>query len=146
LWCWRNDGPWKRINDVLRGDLRVLEGRNRQSSAGILDSQSVKATDRGGGRGCDSAKKVNGRKRHIFLDTLGWLLAVVVTAAKVQGGWRVRRCAGDMGDVAPTLSEGALGDRQTVGYRKRLHSFAQKVDRGADVRLVGAVPAPEQGL
>ena len=84
FWCWRKDGTWKRINNVLRGDLRVLEGRNRQPSAGIIDSQSVKTTDRGGDHGCDSAKKVNGRKRHILVDTLGLLIAVVVTAANVQ--------------------------------------------------------------
>jgi putative transposase len=84
FWRWQKDGTWKRINDVLRGDLRVLAGRNRQPSAGIIDSQSVKTTDRGGDHGFDSAKKVNGRKRHILVDTLGLLLAVVVTAANVQ--------------------------------------------------------------
>jgi putative transposase len=84
FWQWRRDGIWKRINAVLRGDLRVLEGRNRQPSAGILDSQSVKTTDRGGDHGFDNAKKVNGRKRHILVDTLGLLIAVVVTAANVQ--------------------------------------------------------------
>jgi putative transposase len=84
FWCWRRDATWKRINETLRGDLRVLEGRNRQPSAAIIDSQSVKTTDRGGAHGFDSAKKVNGRKRHILVDTLGLLLAVVVTAASVQ--------------------------------------------------------------
>jgi len=84
FWCWRRDGTWKRLNETLRGNLRVLEGRHRQPSAGIIDSQSVKTTDRGGAHGFDSAKKVNGRKRHILVDTLGLLLAVVVTAANMQ--------------------------------------------------------------
>ena len=84
VWSWRKDGTWKRMNDMLRGDLRVLAGRHRHPSAGIIDSQSVKTTDRGGDHGFDSAKKVNGRKRHILVDTLGLLLAVVVTAANVQ--------------------------------------------------------------
>jgi putative transposase len=84
FWCWRKEGTWKRIHDVLRGDLHVLTGRNRHPRAEIIDSPSVKTTDRGGDPGFDSAKKVNGRQRHIFVDPVGVLLAVVVTAAKGQ--------------------------------------------------------------
>jgi hypothetical protein len=49
-----------------------------------LDSQSVKCTAAPGVRGYDAGKKANGRKRHILVDTLGPLLAVVVTTASVQ--------------------------------------------------------------
>ena len=59
-------------------------GRHKQPTAGCLDSQSIKCTAVPGERGYDAGKKINGRKRHILVDTLGLLLAVVVTTAGVQ--------------------------------------------------------------
>lgn len=81
---WRADGTWQTLNDTLRRDLRRQVGKDPEPSAAITDSQSVKTTEKGGTHGYDAGKQVNGRKRHILVDTLGLLLLVVVTAASVQ--------------------------------------------------------------
>jgi putative transposase len=81
---WRQDGTWQRMHDTLRARVRQQSGRHKHATAGCVDSQSVKTTAVPGIRGYDTGKKVNGRKRHLLVDTLGLLLAVVVTAASVQ--------------------------------------------------------------
>jgi transposase len=83
---WHARGLPPGLVDRLRGRLRVAWGRADLPTAGSIDSQSVKAADTVGAasRGFDGRKKINGRKRHLAVDTLGLLLTVVVTAASVQ--------------------------------------------------------------
>jgi putative transposase len=81
---WRQDGTWEQLNRRLREKVRLQVGKKRQASASILDSQSVKTSEGGLARGFDAGKKVTGRKRHTFVDTLGLLVKVVVTAGNVQ--------------------------------------------------------------
>ncbi|MFJ9131439.1 MULTISPECIES: IS5 family transposase [unclassified Streptomyces] len=80
---WRDAGLVAELHDRLRDAVRRAEGRIQEPTAAIVDSQSVKADATVGyaSRGFDAGKKVNGRKRHVLTDTLGLLLAVLVTPA-----------------------------------------------------------------
>lgn len=82
---WVTDGTVNRIHNALREQIRVNEGRHAQPSAAIIDSQSVRAAETvpAASRGYDAGKNVNGRKRHIAVDTTGLLLTIAVTAASV---------------------------------------------------------------
>jgi putative transposase len=82
---WKKAGIWEQIHQQLRDSVREQEGRLTAPSRGIIDRQSVKTVDtaKAETRGFDVYKATKGRKRHLLVDTLGLLLAVVVTAAKV---------------------------------------------------------------
>lgn len=95
IFCrWVRTGAWQIIHDCLREMLRVADGRHHLPSAAIIDAQSVPGADTVSvrTRGHDAGKKINGRKRHIAVDTTGLLLAIVVHVASIQdadGGVRV---------------------------------------------------------
>jgi putative transposase len=88
---WIKDGTWERLMQALREQVRVAVGKEPTPSMAILDSQSVKGTETGGERGYDGNKKINGRKRHLLVDTLGLVLVVVVTGAGLLDGEGAQR-------------------------------------------------------
>ena len=109
----------------LREKVRHVEGRHAEPSAAILDSQSVRAAETvaRASRGYDAGKRVNGRKRHIAVDTGGLLLAVVVTIAGIQdrdGALRLLTALrAKFATIALVWADG--------GYAGRLLTWAQAV-------------------
>src|SRR2546429_384066 len=83
---WRRNGPLEAIHDKLRARVRKQEKPGKPRRAASIDSQSVDSSSGGEAIGRDNAKNVDGRKRHIIVDSLGLLLAVVVAAASVDDG------------------------------------------------------------
>ena len=84
---WRDDGTWAKLLTALRERTRRQAGREPTPSAACLNSQAVKTTAMGSTeRGDEGGKQVKGRKRHLVVDTLGLLVALVSTGAGLDDG------------------------------------------------------------
>ena len=108
---WRHDGTLDAIHDRLRTKVRTQEKPYAPRTTASVDSQSVDTTSGGEARGRDNAKNVDGRKRHIVVDSMGLLLAVLVTAASVDDAKAAQglfpRLEGQpMGKVARVFADG----------------------------------------
>lgn len=120
---WRNDGTIELIHEILRDMTRKKAGREESPSLALIDSQSVKTTRSGGVcRGIDGGKKTKGRKRHIIVDTMGLLLAVVVHAANEHDSKSAPRVIAELRGRFPRLVK-LIADG---GYRGELIENTRK--------------------
>ena len=161
---WSQDWTWKFIHDVLRDCVRKTEGRRVAPTAAIVDSQSVKTPDQAGERGYDAGKKISGRKRHVAVDCLGLILAMMITPAAVQDRDAARPLIkalvsmygrlqiiwadggylgslGQLGEATASLRQIETGDCPPLRRRQRFQSPAQTMGGRTHFRLVVQVAA-----
>ena len=134
---WLRLGAWAAVHDALRDRLRVRAGRKAAPSAAIIDSQSLRGSHTVGAatRGYDAGKRVNGRKRHIAVDTSGLLIAVIVTAASIQdrdGGLRLLAAVREKFSTITVAWADAGYAGRLVGWAKAVLDIAVVVVRRAD--------------
>ena len=143
---WGIDGTWERINRAIRERLRVRLNRDLQPSATIVDSQSIKTTGVGGEeRGYDGGKKIDGRKRHLLVDTEGFVLKAKVHSAKVMDHEGIKKFLRHADEKFPRLKHlwldaGYRGEDKGKGWvEKALGWSVELVERPRK-------PAPEKVL
>jgi putative transposase len=114
---WKKNGVFDVIHESLVEEIRLKHGKKEQPTVGIIDAQSVKSTlVSSQDRGYDAGKKIKGIKRHIIVDTLGLVLAVVIQSASVQ----------DRDGAIPVITKMFEGWNQIIkifadsGYRGKL--------------------------
>jgi len=112
---WKQNGMLEEIHECLVEKIRKQRNKKEEPSIGIIDAQSVKSTlVSSQDKGFDAGKKIKGIKRHIIVDTLGLILAVVIQGASVQD------------------RDGAISviDKLTENWKKIIKIFADSGYRG----------------
>jgi transposase len=143
---WQADGSTETMHDQLRDRVRELAGRTRAPSAAIIDSQSVRAAEEvaRSSRGYDAGKKVQGRKRHIAVDTIGLLLTVLVTAASVQDRDAARPLLWNLRKAFPSVrlawADGGYAGKLVSWAKTALKLTVQIVRRPDDLHTFKVLP------
>lgn len=141
--AWRDDGTWQKMVDALRPKIREAAGRKPTPKAAYIDSQTVKGTEVGGARGYDGAKLITGRKRHMAFDSLGLLLAVVITAASADDGATAPRVLAQLRRRDYPRLEVVYGDNK---YKNRsLDAWLERTKAPYRVRVVSR-PEDSEGF
>jgi len=128
-------GVWQAVHDALRDLVRAYEGRDPKPTTASIDSQSVHGADTvpRATRGYDAGKRVNGRKRHIAVDTGGLLLAVIVTMAGLQDRGAAHRLLARLRErfttIALVLADAGYAGRLLVWARNVVHLTVKIVKR-----------------
>ena len=143
---WSDNGTVDAIHDRLRDRLRDADGCDPMVSAGIIDAQSVKGADTVGTptRGYDAGKRINGRKRHIVVDTLGLLLLVAVTTAGVQDRTAAHRVLEQlrfvMASVVTVFADGGYAGKLLDYARHKLRLVVEVVAKPPDQKGFAVLP------
>ncbi|MEV4252438.1 IS5 family transposase [Spirillospora sp. NPDC049652] len=144
---WQNDGVFVQLTGLLRGLVREQDKHRAEPSACIIDSQSIKTSVDVPitSQGTDMGKKIVERKRHIITDSLGLLLAVLVTAANVPDSTAGQQLLTNVAHQHPTITK-AWSD---TAYRTKVvdHAATLGIDLEAirrDPATSGFVPLPRR--
>lgn len=139
---WLNAGVFEAIVHDLRELLRMCAGRDPKPSAAIFDSRTLQSTPESGSRaGYDGAKRRKGSKTHVAVDTLGHLLALLVTPADAQDRAQVDRLAADVQEATDDSVELAFVDQGYTGEKPA----AAAAKRGIELSVV-KLPEAKRGF
>ncbi|WP_329474091.1 IS5 family transposase [Streptomyces sp. NBC_01723] len=129
---WEADGTTRQVHDLLRDETCQLHGRSVQPTAAVADAQSVKTSTNVSetSQGIDAGKKIKGRRRHVITDTLGLVLAVLVTAANVHDTTGGKLLLDDLAAARPSVSK-VWADG---GYQNSIFDHGARL--GIDVEVV----------
>ena len=124
LKAWTADGTWQAVMDALRQRIRVAAGHEPEPAKAAIDSQTVKGSEAGGPRGYDGGKKINGRKRHLIVDSLGLLMVVMVTPANLDDGTHAPKVleklsAEHLSRLDEVRADGKYNNKTLEGYLKK---------------------------